>query len=468
MKETMIQLDRKTCNIIFFIQLVGAIVCSLLQTALTTVIPVIMNDFHITALMAQWLTSAYTLAMGIMVPATAFLLKRFKARNLFFGASGLFLLGVILSVFSPFFSVLMIGRILQALGNGVLLSMTQVVILTIYPPEKRGSVMGIYGLAAGAAPVVAPTLAGMVADALNWRAIFWIALVIMLLDILLGMKYYQNILPTEKVKLDLISLLLSTIGFSSLLLGVGNAGSSKLTGLYVALPILIGVLTLMMFVFRQLHLEEPFLELRILKRREYGLSVIVSMLFYAVMMAGTTLIPLYIQTLRGNSATISGLVMMPGSLIMALISPFTGKIFDKFGIRKLAIVGSGTIMISCIGLSFVGMHTSLLLISFLMIIRLIGIGCIMMPLVTWGMTVIETKNTAHGTALLTSLRTISGAIGSAVIVAVMTVASKMSDGTTISIAGMNAAFLFITVLAVIQLAVAVAFVGKKKKAAYLS
>lgn len=457
------KLDKKTRNIIFIIQLVGAIVCSMLQTALATALPAIMKDYQVTAIQAQWLIGAYTLAMGIMVPATAFLMKRFPTKILFFCSTGMFAIGVVLSIFSPTFYILMIGRILQALGNGMLLSLTQVVILTIFPVEKRGSVMGIYGLVAGAAPVVAPTLAGIIIDIFNWRTIFWIALVIILLDLIIAVKYYKNVLPTEYVKLDFLSFLLSTLGFSLLLLGLGNMGSYVLTNILVVGPIFIGILSLVIFVFRQLHLKEPFLELLILNKKDFRLSVIMSMLFYAVMMAGSTLLPIYIQTICGYSATKSGLVMMPGSLIMAVISPFTGKFFDKFGIRKLAIYGSVALVISCGGFCIIGTQTSLVYITILYILRLIGIGCIMMPIVTWGMNVIETKDTAHGTALLTSLRTISGAIGSTVLVAVMTVSSKVANGSDTSMAGMNTAFICITVLSIIQLVIAIGFVGKVRK-----
>ena len=186
------------------------------------------------------------------------------------------------------------------------------------------------------------------------------------------------------------------------------------------------------------------------------------MLLYAVMMAGSTLFPIYIQDIMGKSATISGLIMMPGSLTMALISPFTGKFYDRYGIRKLAVIGSFLMFISCLGVTFIGKQTSIIYVSFLYLLRLISIGCIMMPIVTWGMSALDKNYTAHGTALLTSLRTISGAFGSAVFVAVMTIITNLtSKGLTANAIGIDVAFSCITILAGLQLLISVIWVGKK-------
>lgn len=459
-------LSKQARNMMFVVMLVGTIITSMLQTALSTALPTIMIDLDISATTAQWLTSAYSLAVGIMVPATAFLIRRFPTKRLFLGAISLFAVGLLLCATAASFPLLLIGRIIQAMGNGVLLSMLQVVILTIFPWEQRGAVMGIYGLAAGAAPVFAPTLAGIIIDIFNWHTIFWFALVIVALDILLALKFMRNVLETEKQSFDFFSMLLSAVGFSGLLIGLGNLGTAGFFSLSLGLPLLIGIVALVFFSLRQLHSEKPFLELRILKSKDYRLAIIISMLMYAVMMAGSTLIPMYIQLVRGFSATKSGLLIMPGSLTMALISPFAGRFYDKFGIRKLAILGSACLAISSLSFSFLGDNTPELFITFMYIVCLIAIGLIMMPIVTWGMSKIDQSNTPHGTALLTSLRTIAGSIGSAVFVALMTAATVASSGSTEVTAnahGMNVTYSYISIIAVVQFLLAVVFVGKKRK-----
>lgn len=454
-------LEKKKSNFLFAVLLTASIGASLLQTSLTTALPAIMQDLDISASTGQWLTSAYSLAMGIMVPATAFLMKRFSTRKLFFGAVFVFLAGTFLSFAAGNFTVLFAGRILQALGSGILLPMTQVVILTIYPPQSRGMAMGIYGLAVGAAPVVAPTLAGIIIDVWNWRMIFLIVFGILTVDLILAVKAMQNVTETEKLKFDFWSMLLCSCGFSALLIGAGNIGADSI--LYVIVPLVIGILIMLAFIKRQCSSEKPFLELRIFSQKDYRMAVIISMLLYAVMMAGSTLFPIFIQNVMGKSAMVSGLIMMPGSLVMAAISPLTGKIYDRFGIRKLAIFGSLIMFISCLGVTFINAGTSVIYIAAMYILRLISIGCLMMPIVTWGMSMLPSETAVDGTALLTSLRTISGAFGAAVFVAIMSMFNHIfAAGSEYSAVGFDIAFAGLTVIAAVQLICAIGWVGKKE------
>jgi len=458
-------ITNKSRRMIFIVLMISSIIGALLQTALTTALPVIMNDLNISAATAQWLTSAYSLAMGIMVPATPFLLKRFKTKNLFLTGMGMYLIGLFLSATAFTFSALLLGRVVQALGNGILLAMTQVVLLTIFPPEKRGTAMGIYGLAVGAAPVLAPTITGLVIDIFNWRIIFWFALIMVALDIVLACFCMKNVLKNDRLSFDWPSLLFSAAGYSGLVIGLGNLGTYSFFSVSVVLPLSVGAVMLVSFTLHQLRLKEPLLDVRTFKNREFRLSVIMSMLLYAVMMGGSTLIPIYIQIVHGFSATVSGLIMMPGSLAMAVISPFAGKIYDKFGIRKLAVTGSVFMTGSCIAISFVSLRTSIAYLIVVYVARLIAISCIMMPIVTWGVSTMDEKLTSHGTALLTSLRTIAGAIGSAVFVATMTFITRItseSNAVTANAPGMDAAFIGISALAVLQLIIAVMLVERHK------
>lgn len=451
---------------IFVVLMISSIIGALLQTSLTTALPVIIYDLHVSAATAQWLTSAYALAMGIMVPVTPFLLKRFKTKRLFLTGMGMYLIGLLLCAIAHVFPILLLGRIVQAFGNGILLSMTQVIILTIYPPEKRGTAMGIYGLAVGAAPVLAPTITGVVIDIYDWHVIFWFTLAVAAANFVLACFFMKNTLENEKQSFDFISLLFSAAGYSGLVFGLGNLGVYDFFSVSVGLPLLVGIVMLALFTLRQLRLENPLLELRTFKNREFRLSVIMSMLLYAVMMAGSTLFPIYIQIVHGLSATMSGLIMMPGSLAMAVISPFAGKIYDKFGMRVLAVAGSAFMTFSCVATSFVGESTSIVYLTLMYIARLIAISFIMMPIVTWGMSTMDEKYTSHGTALMTSLRTIAGAIGSAVFVAMMAFATRVTSGSDKIAAnafGIDVAFIGVSVLAVALLAVSIVFVGKQRK-----
>lgn len=452
----MILTDKKR-TLIFINVLITCIASSMLSTALTTALPAINADLNIDVITGQWLTSGYSLAMGIMMPLTAFLITRFKTRRLYIASILIFMSGLVICVSAPNFYIMMSGRILQASGNGILTSMAQVVLLSIYPPEKRGSIMGWYGLSVGAAPVIAPTLAGILVDSCGWRMIFYAAIAIMLVSLVFALKVFDNVLDTSEKKFDVLSFVLSAFAFGGITLGVGNISKSGITNPNTYIPLVVGVITAVIFVFRQLKLSQPFLELRILKHKDYTLSVIGSMLLYFVMMGSSIIMPLYVQNIMGCSATTSGIVTLPGSLAMAIISPFAGKIYDKLGIKRLFVVGSAVMCISNIGMFLIGMNTPLAVAALLNVVRCISIGCLMMPLVTWGMSKIN-ENTAHGTALLTSLRTISGAIGSAVFVGIMTIVGESST----PIHGLNIAFISMAMVSFVMLLISIFGVKENK------
>lgn len=451
------ELSKNKRTSVFFAILVTCIVCSMLSTALTTALPQIMADFKVTTADGQWLTSIYSLVMGIFVLATPFLIRRFKTKPLYLATLTVFILGLLLCAFTNSFPVMLIGRVLQAAGNGVMVSLGQVILLTVYPKEKRGSIMGLYGLAIGAAPVLAPTLAGFIIDAFGFRMIFYIILVISTFAWFLVALTFENVLETGKEKFDFLSLVLCAAGFSGILIGTGNLGSYSLLNISVLLPLLLGFSFAGVFIYRQSHMAVPFLELRIMKVKGYRTAVIASMLMYASMIAASILLPIYMQTIRGCSATISGLVTMPGSLAMAFISPLAGKNYDKIGIKKVFLLGSVLLTISSLGMVFISDVTPLLWVAGLNIVRNIAIGCMMMPFMTWGMSSLDGKHTAHGTAMLTSLRTVAGSFGAVIFVAVVSAVAKAST----QMAGMNAAFFGLTVIGFVEMGLAFYVVKRK-------
>lgn len=449
---------------IFINILISCIASSMLSTALTTALPPIMKDFQITAVKAQWITSGFSLAMGIMMPLTAFLITRFSTKKLYCTAILLFIAGLAVSVSAPDFYVMMLGRVLQAIGSGILSSMAQVILLSIYPAHMRGTVMGWYGLSVSAAPVIAPTLTGVLVDHTGWKMIFYIAIIIMTISFLFALVNMRDVLETIQKKFDVLSFVLSAVAFGGLTLGIGNIGTYSFLSKNVLLVIVIGLIGTILFVWRQLKMEDPFLELRILKKREYTISVIGSMLLYLIMMGASVILPLYIQSIMRYSATISGLVTLPGSLAMAIVCPFAGKIYDKVGMKLLFIAGAACMVCSNIGMIFIGLHTSIWVACGLNMVRCVAIGCLMMPFVTWGTSEMKQTETAHATALLTSLRTIAGAIGSAIFVGIMSTVgenSMTSYGTEAQIHGLNVTFAAMTAVSLVLLGIGIFGVKKK-------
>lgn len=452
----------KKLTIVFGLLLSSCILGSLVQTALNTALSPIMEEFGISAATAQWLGSAYSLAMGIMVLTTAFLIRRCPSRKLFLAAMGVFMAGLLMDGAAWNFPVLVAGRILQAIGCGILMSLSQVIILTKYPEERRGTLMGVYGLAVCAAPVLAPTLAGIIVDLAGWKMIFWGSLGIACVLFVLSLFFMENLTEKEAVSFDVVSVALCAAGYIGLTLAVGNISEIARAPFACLVPGVIGLAGTGLFVRRQLNQEQPFLHIRIFSNREFRLAVLASMLLYAVMMAGSMLIPVYIQSMRGYSATVSGLITMPGSLATALVSPIAGKLYDKFGVRKLYLAGTICLLASSAGCGFLGAETPLLLIAGLFVLRSVAVGMLMMPTVTWGMSTLEKRHAADGTSLLTSLRTIAGAFGGALFMSVMTMCAGGTQ-TADMIHGTDMAFWGMTLLAAVLTGMAVFGIGASKR-----
>jgi EmrB/QacA subfamily drug resistance transporter len=445
-------------TLLFINLIVSGIASSILSTAMTTALPQVISYFGVTTSTGQWITSGYSLAMGMVMPLTAFLITKFPTKRLYLSGIGLFLAGLLLSIFAGNFPIMMVGRVMQACGNGVLLSAAQVIILTIYPAEKKGTMMGTYGLATTAAPVIAPTLAGLMIDAFGWKSIFYLVLVVMAISFVMALLVFENVLELQNKPFDTRSFVGSIFAFGGITLGIGNIGAYGLTSPYVLVPLVVGVIAAALFVHRQLGLEHPFLDVRILLSKTYAISVVSSMLLYFAMMGSSVLMPLYVQTVMGRSAVTSGLVTLPGSLATALISPFAGKMYDKMGIRRIFIAGSVGLVISNLGMCTVSMATPLAVAACWNIIRNVSIGALMMPLLTWGTSHVEPKKVADASSLLTSFRTISGSIGSAVFVSIFSTVSAASAaiyGDGAMIRGIHAAFGAMGLCAVLLAAVAV-------------
>ncbi len=455
--EPVVLTERKR-TFIFFNLIISGIATSVLATAMTTALPNMVDDFGISTSLGQWVTSAYSLVMGMVMPLTAFLITRFPTKRLYLTGIVCFIIGLLFSIFGSDFYLMMVGRIMQACGNGILLSAAQVIILSVYPPEKRGTMMGTYGLATTAAPIIAPTIAGLMIDAFGWKSIFCLVLIIMLFSLLFSCFVFENVLELQNKKFDVLSFAESILAFGGITLGIGNLSTYGLLSIAAGLPLLFGVIACVFFIIRQCRLPKPFLDVKILRNRNYALSVLSSMILYLVMMGSSVLMPLYVQSIMGYSAVISGLVMLPGSVVTAFISPLAGRIYDKTGIEKIFIIGSAALAISNLGMFFITMNTPLWCAAALNILRNFAIGSLMMPLLTWGTANVDFKKVADASSLLTSFRTIAGSIGSAVFVGIMTTVEANSAavyGNNAPIHGMNVSFLWMNAASLVLLAIAI-------------
>ncbi|MBW3091495.1 DHA2 family efflux MFS transporter permease subunit [Bifidobacterium sp. 82T10] len=445
-------LSNRRRALIFVNIMLSCIATTIMATALTTALPPIVADLNVDMQTGQWLTSGYSLAMGIVMPLTAFLITRFPTKPLYLTGAALFIAGSLVCVAPVPFAVIMVGRVIQACGNGLLMSMAQVVLMTIYP-DNRGTIMGWYGLAVGVTPVIAPTLSGLMVDAFGWRSIFYLVIGVMAISLIAACFVFGNVLRTSRRSFDMLSFVVSIIAFGGVTLGVGNIGSMPFVSTAVLLPLALGVTASVWFVLLQLRRERPFLDVRILRNRGFALSVIGSMLLYFAMMGSSVMLPLYVQTIKGGSASMAGLVSLPGSLAMAIISPMAGRLYDRFGVKRLFLVGGICLTVSNLCMGLLPLAASIWVAAVINVARSLAIGCLMMPLVTWGTTCAGEGRLADANALLTALRTIAGAIGQAVFVGLMTAlaASAHAGGMELAAAnmrGLNLTFLAMGVCAI--------------------
>lgn len=445
---------------IFFVLVLGSVITSIVSTVMSTALPVIMVDFSIPASQAQMVTSIYSLVSGIMILATAFIVKRFPTKNLFFIGMGLFTIGILCCAVAPTFSIMLLGRIIQGVGYGIIISMTQMVILIIIPSAKRGFAMGVYGLAVTFAPVVAPMIAGVIIDHWGWRVIFWIILLFCLVDFICGAKFMKNVLENSKPSFDLLSMVLAAIGFTGIVLMAGNMGSYPFVSVQVALLLAIGLVALILFAVRQMKIESPLLNLRVFKTRDFTVAVIICMIFYALMNGMSTIIPILVQTVQGQSATVFGIVIAPCALITGLMSPVAGKLYDKIGMKPLAMLGTALVLISEISTLFVREDMSSYILIIPLVILGFGMSFVMMNLAAFGMEKLEGAEKTDGTALMTCLRTIGGALGAAGFVSLMSVGVTDSNYT---MANVRHSYVGMVILAVVCVVLAFGFIKQNKQ-----
>jgi len=423
--------DQTSRNITMAVLLAGAFVIILNQTLLNTALPAFMVDFGITANTAQWVTTLFMLVNGIMIPATAFLIQKFSTRTMFFAALGIFAVGTVICAIAPVYAVLLLGRVVQAASGGMIMPLMQTILFAIFPVHKRGTAMGTFGLVISFAPAIGPTLSGFIVDHWSWRVLFVMMLPIALGALLFAHLTLKNVTEQTNPRLDVLSLILSTFAFGGLLFGFSNAGNVGWTSGQVIVPLVVGVLTLVWFTRRQLRLEEPLLQLRVLSNRMFTLGTVLGMLVFMAMIGGMLMIPLFMQNMSDFTAMESGLVLLPGALIMGVMSPVTGRIFDRFGASALAIIGFALLMITSFLLARLSVDTTFAYIAIVNAVRMLGTAMVIMPVTTAALNQLSPRMIPHGAAVNNTMRQVAASVGTGVLVTVMTAAAAEACSSSV-------------------------------------
>ncbi|HIY83588.1 MAG TPA: DHA2 family efflux MFS transporter permease subunit [Candidatus Rubneribacter avistercoris] len=405
----------------------GTFVTVLNQTVVAPALPSVMAEMSVDAATAQWLTTGFTLVNAIMIPITAFLTDRFTTKRLFLVSMAVFTLGSFLAGWGPNFAVLLLGRLVQAAGAGILMPLVMTVLMWTFPVEKRGTAMGLFGVVIAFGPAIGPTVAGVIIDSYTWHDLFYIITALSATVVVIAAFALQKGGDTNKdVTLDVPSVIMSTLGFGGLLYGLSTIGSYGLS-IDAAVGAAVGVVALVLFFRRQLAMERPMLQVRVLQNRKFLIATIIGMLVQGALLAGGILMPIYLQSLMGYSATVSGLVLLPGAIVMGAMGPVAGRLFDKHGPRILSLIGTGMLALTTFCFAFLGPSTGIIMLTVVYTLRLFSLSLVNMPITTWGMNALDNELVNHGTSVNNTFRQVAGSLGTAVIVSASTIATNLAS-----------------------------------------
>jgi DHA2 family lincomycin resistance protein-like MFS transporter len=418
-------------KIVINLILVATFVVFLNETIIGVAIPKIMVALNIEESTAQWLSTAFMLTMAVVIPTTGFLMQRLSTRTVFILAMSLFTAGTAIAAMAPGFEILVAGRIVQASGTAIMLPLLMTTVMTLVPAHERGKMMGNISIVMSVAPAVGPAVGGLIVQALEWRFIFILVLPIAILALVLGAMRVQNVTEPRAVPLDVLSIILSAFAFGGLIYGLSSLGEAAAGNAVVApwIPLTVGGISLVIFVLRQLQLQRgdrAFLDLRTFASRGFTVSIVLMMIMMGALFGTIILLPIYTQDVLGLEPAVSGLILVPGSLMMGLAGPFIGRLYDKVGPRPLIIPGSFAVAAALWAMTTYGVDTSWVVVLVLHILLSVGLAFMFTPLFTTSLGSIKPHLYSHGSATIGTVQQLAGAAGTALFIALLTIGKVSS------------------------------------------
>lgn len=395
------------------------------ETALNMALTNIMDDFGVTAATAAWLTTGYLLVLAVLVPLSSYLVRWFTTRQLILAAIVFAIIGSLLGALAPNFGVLLAGRFVQALATGIILPLMFSVVMLIFPIQKRGAVMGIVGIVLTAGPALGPSIAGLIVSALSWRYIFWIMAVIYLAVIFLALAKVDNVSKVTRPKIDLLSLISSTLGFGGVVFALATLAEQSITEPIVWVPLVVGLVLLVVFGIRQTKMDEPMIDLSVFKSPMFSLGVALMVATMFMILSVAILVPMFLKTALGFAALTAGLCMLPGNILNIVMSPVVGANFDKVGAKIFTRIGFSMILVSMIVfLLTISADTATWIIIVNLCVFFIGVSMTIMPAQTNAMNSLAPQKFADGSAALNTLTQIAGALGTAIAITMFTIGQE--------------------------------------------
>ncbi|MBQ3357940.1 MULTISPECIES: MDR family MFS transporter [Microbacterium] len=444
---------------VIWLLLVAAFVAILNETTMGIAIPHLNTDLGIPPELGQWLTSAFMLTMAVVIPTTGFILQRFTTRQVFIAAMISFSLGTLVSLIAPGFAVLLVGRVIQAVGTGIMMPLLMTTIMNVVPPQSRGRMMGRVGMVISLAPATGPVLAGAVLEVFNWRALFAIILPIALIALAMGIRWMTNLGETRRMPLDVVSIPLAALGFGGIVFGISQlggegAGAGATTGV---IALVVGVVSLGLFVWRQLVLQrvdDALLDLRVFRSTNFTFSVIIMSILALSMFGTLTLLPQYLQNVVGLESFSAGLILLPGSVLMGLLGPIMGRVYDARGTRPLLIPGTILVSAALFFYSTVSEHTEWWVLVIVQAVMSVGLAMSFTPLFSASLGSLQRSLYSHGSAVLNTMQQVAGAAGVAVLLVTYSAIlhSGEEQGLSTALAGAPGARMAFLIAAIISLA----------------
>lgn len=414
-------------RLVINLMLVATFVVFLNETIIGVALPNVMETLHIEESTAQWLSTAFMLTMAVVIPTTGFLMQRLNTRTVFILAMSLFSLGTAIAAIAPGFEVLLAGRVIQASGTAIMMPLLMTTVMTLVPPHERGKTMGNISIVMSVAPAVGPAIGGVIVQSLEWRFIFILVLPIAILALVLGAMRVQNVTEPRSVPLDVLSVILSAFAFGGLIYGLSSLGEAAAGNAVVApwIPITVGAVALVGFILRQLSLQKgdrAFLDLRTFTSRGFAVSIVLMAIMMGALFGTVIILPLYTQDVLGLEPVASGLLLVPGSLMMGLAGPFIGRLYDKVGPRPLIVPGSVAVSVALWVMAMTyGVGTSWVEVLLLHILLSVGLAFMFTPLFTTSLGSLQPHLYSHGSATIGTVQQLAGAAGTALFIALLTI-----------------------------------------------
>ena len=455
-------------RLVIFLLLISVFVMILNETIMGVALPTLTKDLGITPSAAQWLTAAFLLTMAVIIPITGFLLQRYNTRPLFTAAMGLFSLGTLIAAVAPGFEILLLARIVQASGTAIMFPLLMTTVMNLVPAATRGQMMGNISIVISVAPAIGPTISGLILSVLDWRFMFILVLPIALAALVVGARLITNVTEPRPTRIDVPSVILSALGFGGVVFGLSNLGTAT-TPLESWLPLAVGIIALVVFVRRQVRLQRrgrALLDLRTFTTRNFTFSIVMFAISMMTMFGTIVLLPFYLVSVLHVPVITVGLLLLPGGLIMGLLAPFVGRIYDRVGPTVLLIVGSSIMSADLWAMTMLDENTSFLWVLAAHVALSIGLALLFTPLFTASLGSLKPELYSHGSAIVGTVQQLAGAAGTALFVTVMsaqaaTFSASGASNESATAAGIQIAFTYGAVISLF--AIPAAFFVRKQK-----